>query len=46
MASEREDRRNEDREIHRRRRSKNLALLAALVAFCVLVYLITIVRMG
>jgi hypothetical protein len=35
-----------DAEIHRRRRSKNLAVLAALVAFCVLVYLITIVRMG
>lgn len=33
-------------EMHRRQRTKNWALLAALVAFIVLVYFVSIVRMG
>lgn len=33
-------------EVHRKQRSKNLALLAALLAFVVLVYLVSVVRMG
>ena len=32
--------------VHRKQRSKNLALLLALFAFVVLVYLVSIVRMG
>ncbi len=35
-----------DREDARRLRAKNLALLAALLAFVVVVYLVSIVRMG
>ena len=31
---------------HRRQFQKNLALLLVLVAFCVLIYLVAIVRMG
>ena len=33
-------------ELHRRQRSKNLALLCALVGFVVVVYLVSLVRMG
>ena len=33
-------------EVHRRQYKKNLAVLAALVAFCVLIYLISIARMS
>lgn len=33
-------------EVHRRQHKKNLAVLAALVAFCVLIYLISIARMS
>ena len=33
-------------ELHRRQRTKNLALMAVLVAFVILVYLVAIVRMG
>ncbi len=33
-------------EVHRRQKSKNLALLIALLGFVVLVYLVSIVRMG
>jgi hypothetical protein len=33
-------------ELHRKQRGKNLALLAALLAFVVVVYLVSIVRMG
>jgi len=33
-------------DLRRRRRGKNLALAGALVAFVVLVYLVSIVRMG
>ena len=33
-------------EFRRQRRPKNLALLAILVAFCVLVYIVAVIRMG
>lgn len=33
-------------EVHRRKRAKNLAVLAALIAFIVLIYFVSIVRMG
>ena len=33
-------------ERHRKQRVKNFALMAALLAFCVLVYLVTLVRLG
>ncbi|WP_282607544.1 hypothetical protein [Pelagibius sp. Alg239-R121] len=33
-------------EVHRRQKAKNWTLLAALVAFIVLVYFVSIVRMG
>ena len=33
-------------ELHRRQRVKNLALMAVLVAFVILVYFVAIVRMG
>lgn len=33
-------------QMHRRKRSKNLALAAALVGFVVLIYIVAIVRMG
>ena len=33
-------------ERHRKQRVKNYALMAALLAFCVLVYLVTLVRLG
>ena len=32
--------------VHRRQRSKNIALLLALLAFVVVVYLVSLVRMG
>ena len=40
------DRHDEDQELMRRRRSKNWALAAALVAFVVIVYFVSLVRMG
>ena len=36
----------EGKDLRRRRRTKNLALAGALVAFVVVVYLVSIVRMG
>lgn len=33
-------------DLHRKQRSKNLALMAVLVAFVVIVYLVALVRMG
>ena len=33
-------------DLHRRQRSKNLALLFVLLAFVVVVYLVSLVRMG
>lgn len=33
-------------EVHRKQRSKNLALLVALLAFVVVVYFVSLVRMG
>ena len=33
-------------ELHRRQRTKNLALMAILVAFVIIVYFVAIVRMG
>ena len=33
-------------EVHRKQKSKNLAMLIALAAFVVLVYLVSVVRMG
>jgi Flp pilus assembly protein TadG len=33
-------------EAHRRQRRKNVALMLALIAFALLMYLVTIVRMG
>jgi len=39
-------RRNNESEVHRRQRGKNLAMLAGLVALVVLFYLVAIVRMG
>ena len=41
-----ERRRVGDSDVHRAKRSKNLAVLLALVAFIVLVYFVSIVRMG
>ena len=38
--------RSGDSELRRRQRSRNLALLAVLVGFVVLVYLVSLVRMG
>jgi Tfp pilus assembly protein PilW len=35
-----------DKDMHRRQRGKNLVMLAVLLAFVVLVYVISIVRMG
>lgn len=40
------DEKKERSEVHRRQRVKNWTLLAALVAFIVLVYFVSIVRMG
>ncbi len=34
------------REVHRKQRSKNFAMLIALLGFVVLVYLVSIVRIG
>ena len=45
VADERDPRRQPS-EMHRRQRGKNLAVLAVLVAMCVLFYVITIVRGG
>jgi hypothetical protein len=39
-------RRNDQSEMHRRQRGKNLAMLAGLVALVVLFYVVAIVRMG
>ena len=36
----------DSRELERRRRSKNWALFAALLAFVVIIYFVSIVRMG
>lgn len=33
-------------EVHRKTRAKNWAVMAALLAFCVLIYLVTLVRLG
>jgi len=33
-------------EMHRKQRSKNLAMLIALLAFVLLIYLVSVVRMG
>ena len=33
-------------ERHRKQRVKNFALLGSLLAFCVLIYLVTLVRLG
>lgn len=33
-------------DVHRKKRSKNLALMAVLFGFVALVYLVTVVRMG
>ena len=35
-----------DHELHRRRRSRNLGLLAVLLAFVGLLYWVTVVKMG
>lgn len=35
-----------DTQVHKAKRGKNLAILAALIAFIVVVYFVTIVRMG
>ncbi len=40
------DVREADQEIHRRRRTKNWALAAVPVGFVVIVYLVSLVRMG
>ncbi len=40
----RDDRQNGD--LHRQRRLKNWALLAVLLAFVILVYFVSIIRMG
>ena len=39
-------RRAPNTERHRKQRVKNFALLIALLGFCVLVYLVTLVRLG
>ena len=41
-----ERRRPGDSDLHRQKRGKNLALLGALLAFIVLVYIVALVRMG
>jgi hypothetical protein len=41
-----ENRKPGESEVHRKQRGKNLALLAALVGFCALVYVVALVRMG
>lgn len=46
MADGRDGRKSFPSEVHRRQRRKNLAVLAALVGFCVLVYLVSIARMS
>jgi len=38
--------RSGDTDLHRKQRGKNLALMAALLAFCALIYLVTLVRLG
>ncbi len=37
---------NDQSEVHKRKRGKNLALLGVLLAFVVLIYVIALVRMG
>ena len=39
-------RKNWDTERHRTRRGRNLATLAALIGFCVLIYAISVIRMS
>ena len=49
MTEEDKDRRPKspgDTEPHRRQRSKNIATALAIVAFCVLVYFVSIIRMS
>jgi hypothetical protein len=47
MAGESDERRRPgDSDVHRRKRGKNLAMLAALLAFIVILFFVTIVRMG
>lgn len=46
MADRREERKTYPSEVHRRQRRKNLAVLLALVGFCVLVYFVSIARMS
>ncbi len=41
-----DDRRPRDSEMHRRQRSKNLFMLAVLLAVVVLFFILTMVRMG
>lgn len=35
-----------NREVHRKQRTKNIAMLVALLGFVVLIYLVSLVRMG
>lgn len=37
---------NREHDLHRRRRGRNLAVLAALVAFAGLLFAVTVVKMG
>ncbi|HLW27525.1 MAG TPA: hypothetical protein VKY54_07315 [Kiloniellales bacterium] len=46
MARDDRPRKPGDTEVHRAKRGKNLAVLAALVAFIVIVYFVSIIRMG
>ncbi|MGM0562308.1 MAG: hypothetical protein ACQETX_14725 [Pseudomonadota bacterium] len=46
MSGDDRKRRPGDSKVHRAKRGKNLAILAALVAFIVIVYFVAIVRMG
>ena len=46
MTESKRRRRPGDSDVHRRKRRQNLAVLAALVLFAVLVYLVALVRMG
>jgi hypothetical protein len=46
VADDNDRRRPGDSEVHRRKRGKNLAMLAALLAFIVILFFVTLVRMG
>jgi len=50
MAVMAEDNKNEDKagrsDMHKRQRSKNIALALAIGGFCVLVYVVSLVRMS